>query len=161
MAVPKLKVALRSYPYTEALKTGAVQVPGVELEFEEVRPHIAAFRRMVRELAFDICEIAPTTYIIARAYGVPIIALPVFFVRRFHHAGFVVRPEAGIACPKDLEGKNFGVRAYSVTTGVWKRGLLQNDYGVDIDKVTWWVDDEERVEALKLPANVCHVAEGS
>ncbi len=161
MTGPALKVALRTYPYTEALKTGAVSVPGATLEFEEVKPHIAAFRRMVRDLAFDICEIAPTTYIIARAYGVPIIALPVFFVRRFHHNGLVVRPEAGIEKPKDLEGKNFGVRAYSVTTGVWKRGLLQNEYGVDIDKVNWWVDDEEHVEALRLPANVHHVAEGS
>ena len=146
MATTRLKVALRTYPYTEALKTGAVSVPGVALDFEEVKPHIAAFRRMVRDLAFDVCEIAPTTYMIARAYGVPIIALPVFFVRRFHHAGFVVRPESGIAGPKDLEGRNFGVRAYSVTTGVWKRGLLQNDYGVDIDKVTWWVDDVQMME---------------
>lgn len=157
----QLKVALRSYPYTEAIKSGAISIPGVELEFEEVKPHIAAFRRMVRDLAFDICEIAPTTYIIARAYGVPIKALPVFFVRRFHHDGLVVRPEAGINAPKDLEGKNFGVRAYSVTTGVWKRGLLQNEYGVDIDKVTWWVDDEEHVAELKLPPNVRNVPEGS
>ena len=161
MTAPTLKVALRTYPYTEALKSGAVSVPGATLEFEEVKPHIAAFRRMVRELAFDACEIAPTTYIIARAHGVPIIALPVFFVRRFHHDGLVVRPEAGIDTPKDLEGKRFGVRAYSVTTGVWKRGLLQNEYDVDIDKVTWFVDDEEHVEALKLPSNVRHVAEGS
>lgn len=161
MSAPTLKVALRTYPYTEALKSGQITVPGATLEFEEVKPHIAAFRRMVRDLAFDVCELAPTTYIIARAYGVPIIALPVFFVRRFHHAGLVVRPESGIETPKDLEGKRFGVRAYSVTTGVWKRGLLQNDHGVDIDKVTWFVDDEEHVEALKLPSNVQHVAEDS
>lgn len=156
-----LKVALRSYPYTEAIKSGQIRVPGVQLDFEEVKPHIAAFRRMVRELAYDICEIAPTTYIIARAYGVPIKALPVFFVRRFHHDGLVVRPEAGIETPKYLEGKNFGVRAYSVTTGVWKRGLLQNEYGLDIDKVSWWVDDEEHVAELELPDNVEHVPEGS
>lgn len=161
MPAPTLKVALRTYPYTEALKSGALTVPGAQLEFEDVKPHIAAFRRMVRDLDFDVCELAPTTYIIARAYGVPIIALPLFFIRRFHHSDLVVRPEAGIATPKDLEGKHFGVRAYSVTTGVWKRGLLQNEYGVDIDKVTWFVDDEEHVEALKLPPNVRHVAEGS
>jgi 4,5-dihydroxyphthalate decarboxylase len=161
MPGPKLKVALRTYPYTQALKSGQVTVPGAELVFEEVKPHIAAFRRMVRELAYDICEIAPTTYMIARAYGVPIVALPVFFVRRFHHDGLVVRPSSGIAEPRDLEGRNFGVRAYSVTTGVWKRGLLQNEYGLDIDKVTWWVDDEEHVAELPLPPNVRHVPEGS
>ncbi|WP_146591021.1 ABC transporter substrate-binding protein [Puniceibacterium confluentis] len=161
MPAPRLKVAMRTYPYTEALKSGAVTVPGAKLDFVEVTPHIAAFRAMVRDLAYDVCEIAPTTYLIARAHGVPIIALPVFFVRRFHHAGFVVRPGSGIETPQDLEGKSFGVRAYSVTTGVWKRGLLQNEYGVDIDKVTWFVDDEEHVAALKLPANVRHVTEGS
>jgi 4,5-dihydroxyphthalate decarboxylase len=161
MTLPKLKVALRTYPYTAALKSGAVTVPGAELVFEEVKPHIAAFRRMVRDLAYDICEIAPTTYMIARAYGVPILALPLFFVRRFHHGGLVVRPDAGIAGPRDLEGRNFGVRAYSVTTGVWKRGMLQNEYGVDIDKVTWWVDDEEHVAELPLPPNVRHVPPGS
>lgn len=155
-----LRVALRSYPYTEAIKSGAITV-SQPLEFIDVKPHIAAFRRMVRDLEYDICEIAPTTYMIARAYGVPIKALPLFFVRRFHHDGIMVRPEAGVESPKDLEGKRFGVRAYSVTTGVWKRGMLQNAYGVDIDRVTWVVDDEEHVAELTLPGNVEHVAEGS
>ncbi|HTM78529.1 MAG TPA: hypothetical protein VL133_12975, partial [Devosia sp.] len=98
-----LSCCIRSYPYTDAIKTGAITVPGVNLDFVEVKPHIAAFRRMVRDLEFDICELAPTTYMIARAHGVPIIALPVFFVRRFHHNGLVVRPDAGIDTPKDLE----------------------------------------------------------
>lgn len=155
-----LSCCIRSYPYTEAIKNGSITVPGVNLDFVDVKPHIAAFRRMVRDLEFDICELAPTTYMIARAHGVPIIALPVFFVRRFHHKGLVVRPDAGINMPKDLEGKKVGVRAWSVTTGVWKRGILQNEFGVDLDKVTWVVDDEEHVTALKLPANVVHVEEG-
>ncbi|MCT7376774.1 ABC transporter substrate-binding protein [Chelativorans salis] len=155
-----LKTCLRNYPHTQALKTGAMDVPGVRLDFVDVKPHIAAFRRMVRDLEFDVAELAPTTYIIARAYGVPIIALPVFFSRRFHHAGLVVRPDSGITEPTDLEGKTVGVRAYSVTTGVWTRGILQEEYGVDIDKVTWMVDDEEHVEALRLPENVVHVPEG-
>lgn len=136
-------------------------LPSVKLEFEDVKPHIAAFRRMIRELAFDICELAPTTYVIARAHGLPIIALPVFFVRRFHHRGFLVRPGSGITEPKDLEGRNFGVRAYSVTTGVWKRGLLQNQYGVDISKINWFVDDEEHVESLILPRNVTYLSDNS
>ena len=161
MPRPKLTVALRTYPYTAPLKSGAITVPGADLVFEDVKPHIAAFRRMVRDLAYDICEIAPTTYMIARAYGVPIVALPVFFVRRFHHDGLVVRSGSAIRAPRDLEGRHFGVRAWSVTTGVWKRGLLQNDYGVDIDKITWWVDDEEHVAALPLPANVRQVPDGS
>jgi 4,5-dihydroxyphthalate decarboxylase len=72
----------------------------------------------------------------------------------------VVRSDSGIRTPKDLEGKKVGVRAYSVTTGVWTRGILTNEYGVDSSKVTWVVDDEEHVTQLQLPANVVHVEQG-
>ena len=155
-----LTTALRSHGWTKALKNGEVKVRGADLEFIDVNPQILAFRRMVREVAYDVCELAPTTYIIAKAYGAPFTAIPVFFERRFHHAGLLVRPDAGINGPKDLEGKKAGVRAYSVTTGLWTRGILINEYGVDDSKVNWVVDDEEHVEQLKLPANVSHVPEG-
>jgi 4,5-dihydroxyphthalate decarboxylase len=115
---------------------------------------------MVRDLEFDVCEMAPTTYMIARALGAPFIALPIFLMRRFHHGGFVVRPDSGIKEPKDLEGKRVGVRAYSVTTGVWTRGIFVNEYGLDSSKVTWMVDDEEHVTSLKLPPNVVHAPDG-
>ncbi|MFD2428960.1 PhnD/SsuA/transferrin family substrate-binding protein [Sphingobium scionense] len=130
----------------------------MDAEFVTVKPQIGAFRRMVRELEFDVCEIAPTTYIIARAYGKKFKALPIFVVRRFHHSGLLVRPDAGIVSPKDLEGKPCGVRAYSVTTGVWTRQVLIDEFGVDNNKIIWWVDDEEHVQELQLPANVRHVA---
>jgi 4,5-dihydroxyphthalate decarboxylase len=115
---------------------------------------------MVRDVEFDVCEMAPTTYMIARALGAPFIALPIFVMRRFHHGGFVVRPDSGIKQPKDLEGKKVGVRAYSVTTGVWTRGIFVNEYGLDSSKVTWVVDDEEHVTSLKLPPNVVHAPDG-
>ena len=117
-----LKIAIATSGHTAALKDGTVPIEGVEANFVEVVPIIAAFRRMVRDVEFDVCEMAPTTYLIARARGAPYIALPIFVMRRFHHGGFVVRPDAGIKVPKDLEGKRVGVRAYSVTTGVWTRG---------------------------------------
>ena len=123
MAVqPRLKMAIADYGHTRALKSGELPIAGVDAEFIKVVPIIAAFRRMVRDLEFDICEMAPTTYMIARARGAPYIALPIFLMRRFHHGGFAVRPDANIKVPKDLEGKKVGVRAYSVTTGVWTRG---------------------------------------
>jgi hypothetical protein len=80
----------------------------VHEEIVTVEPQIAAFRRMVRQLEFDVCELAPTTCIIARAYGYPFVALPIFVLRRFHHAGLLVRPDAGIKTPKDLEGRKVG-----------------------------------------------------
>jgi len=157
---PRLKIAIATYGHTRAVKSQAAPIEGIEPDFIEVVPIIGAFRRMVRDLEFDICEMAPTTYMIARARGAPYIALPIFLMRRFHHGGFVVRPDAGIRQPKDLEGKKVGVRAYSVTTGVWTRGIFVNEYGLDSSKVTWVVDDEEHVAALKLPPNVMHAREG-
>src|SRR5262245_1910548 len=155
-----LKIAVAEHPHTSAIRSGAIEIEGVDAEFVTVKPQIGAFRRMVRDVEFDVCEIAPTTYIIARAYGRPFKALPIFVVRRFHHAGLLVRPDAGIAHPKDLEGKRAGVRAYSVTTGVWTRQVLIDEFGVDNDKIHWFVDDEEHVQQMRLPSNVSHVKEG-
>jgi 4,5-dihydroxyphthalate decarboxylase len=155
-----LKIAVAEYPHTAAIRNGSIPIEGVDAEIVTVEPQIGAFRRMVRQVEFDVCEIAPTTYIIARAYGAPFVALPIFVLRRFHHAGLLVRPDAGISKPKDLEGRKVGVRAYSVTTGVWTRGILIDEYGLDASKVTWVVDDEEHVPQLKLPPNVAHAAAG-
>jgi 4,5-dihydroxyphthalate decarboxylase len=157
---PRLKIAIATYGHTKALKSGEVKLKGIDPDFVEVVPIIGAFRRMVRDVEFDVCEMAPTTYMIARALGAPFIALPIFIMRRFHHGGFVVRPDSGIKVPKDLEGKQVGVRAYSVTTGVWTRGIFANEYGMDSSKVTWVVDDEEHVTTLKLPPNVVHAPVG-
>lgn len=156
----KLDISIAAYPHTEALLGGQIPIEGVEPHFIEVLPQIGAFRRMVRQVEFDVCEIAPTTYIIARANGAPFVALPIFVARRFHHGGLLVRPNSGIKGPKDLEGKKVGVRAYSVTTGVWTRCILIDEYGLDSSQVTWVVDDEEHVTQLKLPPNVIHAPEG-
>ena len=156
----RLKIAIGDHPHTMSIKDGSIPIAGVDPEFVTVKPQIGAFRRMVRDLEFDVCELAPTTYIIARSFGAPFVGLPVFVVRRFHHGGLLVRPDAGIRTPKDLEGKKVGVRAYSVTTGVWLRQVLIDEFGVDSSKVTWVVDDEEHVTQLQLPANVEHAPKG-
>lgn len=157
----KLTLAIADHPHTAAVKNGTIPIEGVDAEFVTVKPQIAAFRRMVRQVEFDVCELAPTTYVIARAYGAPFVALPIFLQRRFHHSGLLVRPDAGITVPKDLEGKKVGVRAYSVTTGVWTRGILIDEFGLDSSKVTWVVDDEEHVSQLQLPSNVMHAPAGT
>lgn len=155
-----LKIALATYGHTAALKDGSVPIHDFAPEFVEVKPIIAAFRRMVRDVEFDVCEMAPATYMIARAAGAPFKALPISIFRRFHHGGFVVRRGAGIAAPKDLEGKRAGVRAWSVTTGIWTRGILSDEYDVDLSKIDWLVDDEEHVASLRLPENVRRCPEG-
>ncbi len=157
----KLKIAVADYPHTNAIKSGQIPIEGVEPEFVNIVPQVGAYRRMVRQEEFDVCELAPTTYLIARSYGANFIALPIFVTRHFHHGGLLVRPDAGIRSPKDLEGKKIGVRAYSVTTGVWARQIFIEEYGMDSSKITWVVDDEEHVTQLRLPENVIHAPAGS
>jgi 4,5-dihydroxyphthalate decarboxylase len=161
MAGPKLITVTRTQGNNQALKDGTVRPKTFEADFLEVEPIIAAFRRMVRGNEFDISEMALTTYICARAHGKPMTAVPVFLVRAFHHGAILVNSKAGIAKPKDLEGKRVGVsRGYTVTTGVWARGVLQSEYGVDLSKVTWVLSGDEHVAEYKAPANVVPIEKG-
>jgi 4,5-dihydroxyphthalate decarboxylase len=155
-----LKTAIATYPHTKALKDGTVTAPGVQFEHLDINPIIVAFRRMCRGLEFDVCEMAITTYLTARAYNKAFTALPVFVLRQFHHSPIVYHVGSGVKSPKDLEGKKVGVRAYTVTTGVWARGILATEYGVDLSKVTWVLNDEEHVEEYHkaYPPNVAYQA---
>lgn len=154
-----LTVALGDFPHAAALLDGRAPVPGYAVKPVEVRPIIAAYRRMIRDLEFDVCELAPVSYLMAREAGVPLTAIPVFLNRRFHHGDIMCGADSGIAVPKDLEGLHVGVRAYTVSTGVWGRGVLAEDYGVDLDSITWVVDDDDHVEG-RAPANVERVQDG-
>ena len=161
MADLKLKAVTRTQGNNKALKDGSVRPKTFEFDFVEVDPLIAAFRRMVRGLEFDICEMAITTYICARAHGKRMTAIPIFLVRAFHHGAILVNTKAGIRTPKDLEGKRVGVnRGYTVTTGVWARGILQDEYGVDLSKITWVLSGDEHVAEYVPPANVVPIEKG-
>ena len=161
MAGAKYKTVTRTQGNNAALKDGTVTPRSFEFDFEEVNPLIRAFRTMVRELNYDICEMALTTYICARAHGVAFTALPIFLVRAFHHGAIRVNSKAGIGVPKDLEGRKVGVnRGYTVTTGVWARGVLQDEYDVDLSKITWVLSGDEHVAQYKPPANVVPIEHG-
>lgn len=154
MADLRLTAVSRTQGNNRALKDGDVSPDGVCLAFEEVPVLPQAFRRMVRGLAFDVSEMALTTYLVAKAHGVPITALPVFLVRGFHHGAIQVDPSVGFA-PGDLERRKVGVnRGYTVTTGVWARGVLQDEHGVDLSTITWVLSGDEHVQAYRPPANV-------
>lgn len=157
-----LRTVTRTQGNNIALKEGTVTPAGHTFAFEEVPVLVHAFRRMVRELAYDVSEMAFTTYLCARDHGVPITALPVFLVRGFHHGAILVNTTAGVEKPGDLEGRRVGVnRGYTVTTGVWARGILSTEYGVDLDRVTWVLSGDEHVESYRPPANVVPAGPGS
>ena len=156
-----MRTVTRTQGNNQALKDGSVKPKTFAFEFVEVDPLIAAFRRMVRELEFDICEMAITTYICAKAYGKRMTAVPVFLVRAFHHGAIAVSANAGIRTPKDLEGRKVGVnRGYTVTTGVWARSILQAEYGVDLSKITWVLSGDEHVAEYRPPPNVVPIEKG-
>jgi len=161
MADPKLKTVTRTQGNNEALKDGRVKPHGFEFDFVEVDPLIDAFRRMVRAREFDLSEMAITTYITARAHGKRITGLPIFLMRAFHHGAVKYNVKSGIATPKDLEGRKVGVnRGYTVTTGLWARSVLQHQYGVDLDKITWVLSGDEHVAEYRPPANVIPIEKG-
>ncbi len=152
----------RTQGNNQALKDGVVRPKTCALKFVEVDPLIAAFRRMVREHAYDVCEMAITTYICAKAHGKPMTAIPIFLVRAFHHGAILVNTQAGIVTPKDLEGRRVGVnRGYTVTTGVWARSILQEEHGVDLSKITWVLSGDEHVAEYGPPPNVVPIQAGT
>lgn len=150
-----LRMVTRTQGANRALKDGRVRPEGVEIAFEEVPVLVQAFRRMVRGLDWEACEMALTTYLVAREHGVRFTALPVFLVRDFHHGAILVNRGAGVAGPRDLEGRRVGVnRGYTVTTGVWARAILAEEHGVDLSRVTWVLSGDEHVQAYVPPPNV-------
>jgi 4,5-dihydroxyphthalate decarboxylase len=156
-----LKTVTRTQGNNKALKDGTVKPRSFQLEFVEVDPLIDAFRRMVRGLEFDVCEMALTTYITAREHGKRMTALPIFLVRAFHHGAILHNVNSGIRTPKDLEGKRVGVnRGYTVTTGVWARSVLQHEHGVDLGKITWVLSGDEHVAEFRPPPNVVPMEKG-
>jgi ABC-type nitrate/sulfonate/bicarbonate transport system substrate-binding protein len=158
---PRLKTALATRGHTEALKQGTVRPRTFAFDFEEVPVIIKAFRRMVRDLDFDICELAMTTYLCSRAHAKPFTAIPVFPMRAFHHGAIVYNTKTGIRTPKDLEGRKVGVnRGYTVTTGLWVRSILQHEHGVDLRRVTWVLSGDEHVAEYRPPPNVVSVEPG-
>lgn len=161
MSEPRLLTVTRTQGNNAALKDGTVKPRGFVFDFEEVPVLIQAFRRMVRENAYDVCEMAITTYVCAKAHGKRFTAVPVFLVRAFHHGAILCNIRAGIRTPKDLEGKRVGVnRGYTVTTGVWARGVLQDEHGVDLAKITWVLSGDEHVAEYQPPANVVPLERG-
>lgn len=156
-----LTAVSRTQGNNRAVKDGTVAPAGFRLAFEEVPVLVDAFRRMVRELAYDVSEMALTTYLTAREHGVRFTALPVFLERGFHHGAILVRRDGAITEPAQLAGRRVGVsRGYTVTTGVWARAIMAAEYGLDLDRVTWVLSGDEHVAAYVPPPNVMPAGPG-
>lgn len=161
MAKIKLHAVSRTQGNNRALKEGEISLPDFDMDFEEVPVLVHGFRRMVRELAYDVCEMALTTYICAKAHGVKFTALPIFLVRDFHHDAILHHVPSKLTSPAELAGKRVGVnRGYTVTTGVWARSIMQDEFDVDLASVIWATSGDEHVAEYRAPTNVQPLEDG-
>jgi len=142
-----LKTLIGDYPVTKQFRTRTDR-----FEFGQYQGSVAsAFKRVVRNLEFDVAEMAIMTYLVAKAFSKPYRLLPFVVVARYQHPYLVTNQQLS---PKQLEGKRVGVRSYSVTTGAWVRGILAEDYGVDLAKIQWVTFEEAHVAEFRDPPNV-------
>ncbi|MGW2822660.1 hypothetical protein ACWC24_16870 [Streptomyces sp. NPDC001443] len=149
-----LDILLGDYPHTRVLRDGTIPVEGAECRFLSASPLHSAFPRMVRALEFDICEMPVATYLLARDAGVPITLLPAVLIGATHHRSLTRLPDGPPLDVRRLAGHRIGVRSYGQTTGLWVRGILREDYGVDACDVTWVTTEDAHVDSYVNPPNV-------
>ncbi|WP_334393040.1 hypothetical protein [Bradyrhizobium sp. AZCC 2262] len=141
----RLRTLLGDHPGTTALKNGSVKSDLVEFDFAQYSPTNKGFKPMVREGAFDVSEMAIVTYLMAKSFGKPMVLLPDVVLARFQHGHALYNAKAGKLAPRDLNGKRVGIRSFTTTTGAWLRGILANDYDVDLDSIDWVTFEDAHV----------------
>jgi 4,5-dihydroxyphthalate decarboxylase len=145
----RLRTLLGDHACTAALKKGAVRSDSVALDFVEYSPTNKGFKPMVREAAFDVSEMAIVTYLMARSFDKPMVLLPSVVLARFQHAHALYNAKSGTLTPGDLNRKRVGIRSFTTTTGAWLRGILANDYGVDLNSIDWITFEDAHVAEFR------------
>jgi 4,5-dihydroxyphthalate decarboxylase len=141
----RLRTLLGDHKCTAALKNGSLKSDVVAFDFVEYSPTNKGFKPMVREAAFDVAEMAIVTYLMAKAFDKPMVLLPSVVLARFQHSYALVNAKNGKLKPADLNGKRVGIRSFTTTTGAWLRGILANDYGVDLNAIDWVTFEDAHV----------------
>src|SRR5678815_2143885 len=151
---------LGNHANTAALKSGQVSSPLVTFDYFEVKVANTQFKAMVRDLKYDFGELAIVTFLQAREFGKPYVLLPATIVGRNQHHTIFYNADKGPMTAADLNGTRVGVRAYSQTTGAWVRGFLADDYGVDLNSVTWVTFEDPHLAEYRDPPIVERAPEG-
>ena len=145
----RLRTLLGDHPCTAALKNGSVWSELVTLDFAEYSPTNKGFKPMVRDGAFEVSEMAIVTYLMAKSFGKPMVLLPSVVVARFQHAYALYNAKLGTLTPAGLHNKRVGIRSFTTTTGAWLRGILANDYGVDLNSIDWVTFEDAHVAEFR------------
>jgi len=145
----RLRSLLGDHPGTSALKNGSIKSDLVEFDFVDYSPAHKGFKPMVREAAFDVSEMAIVTYLMAKSFNKPMVLLPNVVVARFQHGHALYNAKRGTLKPSELNGKRVGIRSFTTTTGAWLRGILANDYGVDLNSIDWVTFEDAHVAEFR------------
>jgi 4,5-dihydroxyphthalate decarboxylase len=151
---------LGNYPNTLPLKSGKVRSDVVDFDFVEVKVANNLFKQVVRDAKYDLAELAIVTYLQAKSFNKPYVLIPAVIVSRGQHHTIAYNGERGALKPRELNGKRVGVRAYTVTTGTWVRGILASEYGVDINTIEWITFEDPHVAEFRDPPIVKRAPEG-
>ena len=146
-----LRTAIGNYPHTAALRSGQVASDRLRLDFAQIPVISRAFAPMVREGAYDVCEMAIATFLQAKAYAKPLVLLPVTLAARIQETALLCRKDSALGSPVELAGRRVGVRAYSQTTGVWLRGILAETHGLRPEAVRWVTFEDAHVAEYRDP----------
>jgi 4,5-dihydroxyphthalate decarboxylase len=145
----RLRTLLGDHPGTAALKNGSIKSDLVTLDFADYSPTHKGFKPMVREQAFDVSEMAIVTYLMAKSFGKPMVLLPCVVMARSQHAFALYNAKSETLTPRGLNHKRVGIRSFTTTTGAWLRGILANDYGVDLDSIDWVTFEDAHVAEFR------------
>ncbi|SDR55469.1 4,5-dihydroxyphthalate decarboxylase [Paraburkholderia fungorum] len=160
MTLLNLRAGLRAVPLTEPLLDGRVHSGRLKIEPCGATPYTETFRRMARDLAYDIAEMPVATQLLLADAGAPLTAMPIVIAGGgLPHAALVCLKDSDIHGPASLRGKRIAIRAYAQTTGVWIRGVLQHEYDVAPAELTWVTTEDSHVASFVDPANVQRVDE--
>ncbi len=149
----QLSLACGDYDLLQPLLHGEVRPEGIDLVVVRL-PSPERHWRMLRHEEFDVCELSLASYLVDRDRTDRFTAIPVFPHRRFRHGYLFVRTDGPVRKPGDLRGRRVGLRTFQNTAGLWVRGILQHDYGLDLRTVQWVAQDEEDLPLDLAPRGI-------
>jgi 4,5-dihydroxyphthalate decarboxylase len=152
-----LRTLLGDHPATHALRCGALTSPAAPLAFADVAVPNKAFKRVVRDLEFDVAELALMTFLMARSREAPLRLLPIVVFSRNPLPHLVCDAGRRRITPDGLRGSRVGARAWTTTTAVWIRAMLADQFGVDMSALEWVTLEEGHVADVPDPPSVLRV----
>ncbi|HTH95802.1 MAG TPA: hypothetical protein VL574_00215 [Stellaceae bacterium] len=140
-------------PKVAALKQGRLGSRHLRFAFAEAKD---GYRRLAGG-GFDCGDLPIGAFLQALSHGMPLVLMPVVLTGRFHHDAIYYNPARGSLDPGRLEGKRIGVNAYTHTSGIWLRGLLESEYGLDHRRMRWVTLTDSYLDAYRDP-DICEQA---